>query len=157
MKKPSLRQVFGGAALVLSMGSLAACGMPGQIGGYSEGDRVGTVTKLSFKGNVCKSWEGQLAMSNFTDGSNTFEFSVDGNNLDVIMAVRTAMESGDRVSLHYKQDYTQGQSLSCNKTEYHVVGIRDITKEQQAQQQSNPSQPAPAPEQTPKRPNPFTG
>ena len=80
---------------------------------YSEGDRVGVVTKFSNKGMMIKSWEGELNMGGFknvssTDadgntinsvGANVFEFSV--RDEGVVSQIKEAMESGKRVELHY--------------------------------------------------------
>ena len=45
---------------------------------YSEGMRQGTISKFSRKGIVCKTWEGELAMANFSkDGRAGREVSVE--------------------------------------------------------------------------------
>ena len=72
---------------------------------YSEGDRVGTVSKLSFKkvqdtpNEVPKSWEGIAA----TEDNGAWEFSVDANDVAVIAALKQAISTHARVRLHYVQ------------------------------------------------------
>jgi hypothetical protein len=74
---------------------------------YSDGDRVGVVTKLSYKGVVNKSWEGELAMDNFKPApgssatSNIFEFSVLDDGMR--KTLQDDMNAGTRVKLHYRQ------------------------------------------------------
>ena len=74
---------------------------------YSDGDRTGVVVKLSKKGLIWKTWEGQMnlgAMS--TDGGgmavpSTFEFSVADEN--VVKQIQEAAKTGSRITLHYDQ------------------------------------------------------
>ena len=73
---------------------------------YSDGQRSGTVVKLSHKGYVCKSWEGQMNMgafsgNNTTVGTTMFEFSV----LDqkVVEAINAKAATGERATLTYQQ------------------------------------------------------
>lgn len=92
------------ALCVLTL-SLAAC-MPN----YSDGSRVGTVTKLSYKGLIWKSWEGEMVMGgvrqnqdengNLNTVANVFAFNVDP---DAVEKVRKAQESGRPVKLIYRQ------------------------------------------------------
>lgn len=81
--------------------------------GYSSGDRVGSISKLSNKGMVCKTWEGTLAMSSFQQKNlgtsdkpnyvmtNAFDFSA--SDPAVIADLQKAMDSGASVKLHYEQ------------------------------------------------------
>lgn len=73
---------------------------------YSEGGRAGTVTKFSHKGIFNKTWEGELAMNNFSRGqngtlSNSFPFSA--KDPAVIKALEEARDHGAPVKLQYKQ------------------------------------------------------
>lgn len=78
---------------------------------YSEGMRQGTISKLSKKGVLCKTWEGELAMANFSrDGTlgsgnrgtdNTFYFSVDDK--ETAQQLTDAMMRNSVVNLAYEQ------------------------------------------------------
>jgi hypothetical protein len=87
---------------------------------YSSGERVGYVQKLSSKGWLCKTWEGELALSNVPGQiPEKFYFSV---RSDSIAGVINATE-GNRVSLTYAQHV--GVPTSCfGETEYFVTGVR---------------------------------
>ncbi|HEX2557573.1 MAG TPA: hypothetical protein VHK86_04565, partial [Nitrososphaera sp.] len=96
--------------------------------GTSEGDRVGTVVKLSHKGILCKSWEGQMAMDNFRAGSNgkassnSFEFSVD--SAAVVDQLQKDLDSGVRVKLHYQQ--TASAEFCGDKSSYHITKVTEL-------------------------------
>lgn len=72
---------------------------------YSNGSRYGIITKLSLKGVIFESWEGEALMSLPFDQSNVvqpekFEFNVDPSCVDKI---KNALHSGKRVELVYRQ------------------------------------------------------
>ena len=81
------------------------------FGVYSRGERVGTLMKLSEKGLVFKTLEGQLNIEAFgavrsqNFVSQTFEFSVEGKRQDVINSLREAMSQGRRVNIKYVERY----------------------------------------------------
>lgn len=78
-------------------------------GTYSEGIRSGMVVKISKKGWVFKTYEGQLNLQTFGANkspnmvSESFEFSVDADKQDVIKVLEEASLSGERVSLKYSE------------------------------------------------------
>jgi hypothetical protein len=86
---------------------------------YSEGERVGFVQKLSKKGWLCKTNEGELAMVNIVGQQATiFDFTVRDD------AVVTAIEAlaGHKVTLHYAEH--RGVPSSCfGETTYFVTGV----------------------------------
>ena len=84
---------------------------------YSTGDRSGYIQKLSHKGWICKTWEGELAMVNVPGAAQErFPFTV---RSDSLAAVLTKM-MGSRVSITYEQH--KGLPSSCfGETEYFVV------------------------------------
>lgn len=87
---------------------------------YSEGDRVGWVQKFSRKGWICKTWEGELAMSN-VPGSlpQLFYFTVRDDS--IAGAINNV--AGKRLSLHYEEHV--GVPTSCfGETQYFVTGVR---------------------------------
>src|SRR3982750_1144750 len=67
---------------------------------YAKGERAGYVQKISKKGWLCKTWEGELAMANLPGTMpQIFNFSV----RDDKVAEQISASVGQRVSLHYKQ------------------------------------------------------
>ncbi|MEY4905752.1 MAG: hypothetical protein RLZZ292_3567 [Bacteroidota bacterium] len=79
---------------------------------YSEGTRTGFLQKLSHKGYVIKTWEGELLMkgvvipqdnSSINMGGNVWLFSVGRDQDAVIQALQAAEAKGSRVTLHYTQ------------------------------------------------------
>ena len=90
---------------------------------YSEGTRTGYVQKLSRKGWVCKTWEGELAMSAQPGVAPTiFAFTV--RNDSVAHAI-TALE-GRPVTLTYEEH--QGMPTSCfGETGHFVTAVRAVT------------------------------
>lgn len=91
---------------------------------YSSGKRVGYVQKISRKGWVCKTWEGELQMSN-TPGSAPQLFAFSVRNDSVAHAIESAL--GGQVELLY--DEHPGVPLSCfGETPYFIVGVRSLAK-----------------------------
>jgi hypothetical protein len=89
---------------------------------YSSGERSGYIQKISKKGWLCKTWEGELAMTT-TPGTapQIFQFSVRGETT----ARRIEQTAGQRVVLSYEQH--KGVPTSCfGETEYFVTGARTI-------------------------------
>lgn len=78
------------------------------FGNYSEGVRTGVLMKLSSKGVIFKTDEGQLNIGGFDQTndigvSNVWEFSV---NDDMILGeLEDAMDESQRVKLYYKEKY----------------------------------------------------
>jgi hypothetical protein len=78
-------------------------------GSYSEGIRSGMVVKISKKGWIFKTYEGQLNLQTFGANkssnivSESFEFSVETDRADVIKTLEEASLSGERVSLKYTE------------------------------------------------------
>jgi hypothetical protein len=81
------------------------------FGTYSEGVRSGVVVKISRKGYLFKTYEGQLNLMTFGAVrsqnlvSESFEFSVASSQTDLIKQLEQASLSGERVSLHYKERF----------------------------------------------------
>ena len=86
---------------------------------YASGERAGFVQKLSNKGWVCKTWEGELALAN---GPNVmpelFRFSV----RDPTVAAQINSSLGKQVKLSYDQH--KGVPTQCfGETEYFVTNV----------------------------------
>lgn len=90
---------------------------------YSTGERAGYVQKLSKKGWLCKTWEGELNMVS-PPGSMTpqiFSFTVRSDSIASILE----QDIGKRVSLTYEQH--RAVPLSCfGETEYFVSNVRIV-------------------------------
>jgi hypothetical protein len=89
---------------------------------YSTGQRSGYVQKISKKGWLCKTWEGELAMTTMPGTApQIFRFTV----RDDATAGRIEQVAGQRVALDYQQH--KGIPSSCfGETEYFVTGVRSI-------------------------------
>lgn len=87
---------------------------------YSTGERAGYVQKLSQKGWLCKTWEGELAMANLPGAMpEIFRFSVRNNSVARLLQKNI----GKRVSMAYEQH--RGVPTSCfAETEYYVTNVR---------------------------------
>jgi hypothetical protein len=89
---------------------------------YSSGERAGWVQKLSHKGWVCKTWEGELALVS-QPGSPMEKFLFTVHDDAVAEAINTAM--GKRVALQYEEK--AGLFTSCfGDTHYFVTGIKVV-------------------------------
>ncbi len=89
---------------------------------YSEGERVGYVRKLSYRGWLCKTWEGELSMTNSVGAQEaTFEFTV----RDPKIVEQVKQLEGKHVSVQYNE--RKGIPSSCfGDTPYHAYAIRPI-------------------------------
>ena len=87
---------------------------------YSDGDRIGYVQKFSHRGWICRTWEGELAMTPVPGAQPTiFTFSVRDDA--VVKKIRDA--EGKRVALHYKEK--RGIPSSCfGDTNYFISDLR---------------------------------
>ena len=80
------------------------------FGHYSDGERGGTLIKISQKGFLFKTLEGQLNIGTYIDNgmnkplSPIWDFSVK-NNPEIFELLNQAILSNKRVKLHYKEMY----------------------------------------------------
>jgi hypothetical protein len=89
---------------------------------YSEGERAGYVQKLSNKGWLCKTWEGEIAMVTMPGAiPEKFQFTV----RDTTLANRINELAGKRVVLSYQQ-HKLIPSSCFGETEYFVTAIREV-------------------------------
>lgn len=114
---------------------------------YSTGERAGYVQKLSKKGWLCKTWEGEIALVTMPGTvAEKFQFSV----RDDAVARRINDSMGRRVALDYEEHV--GVPTNCfAETRYFVTGVRVIEDPAPLQPPASvPVNPAPAnPAQTP--------
>jgi len=89
---------------------------------YAEGERAGYVQKLSKKGWLCKTWEGEIAMVTMPGAiPEKFEFTV----RDDAVAQKINALAGKRVVLHYHQH--KFIPTSCfGETEYFIGDVREV-------------------------------
>lgn len=87
---------------------------------YSDGERAGFMQKLSRKGWVCKTWEGELSLIAIPGAApEKFYFTV----RDDAVAREIEALMGKRVSLQYAQH--KGLPTSCfGETDYFVSGVK---------------------------------
>jgi hypothetical protein len=90
---------------------------------YSEGERAGFMQKLSKKGWVCKTWEGELSLVALPGAApEKFLFTV----RDDAVAARINQQVGQRVALTYEQHI--GLPTSCfGDTEYFVTAVKLVS------------------------------
>ena len=87
---------------------------------YSTGNRAGYLQKISRKGWLCKTWEGEIQLTAIP-GSAPEKF-IFTTRSDSIAAVLTRL-NGEKVVVDYEQH--KGLPTSCfGDTEYFVVGAR---------------------------------
>ena len=86
---------------------------------FSSGERAGWVQKLSSKGWVCKTWEGELAVLSVPGTQpEKFTFTI----RDDAVAERVTRAMGKRVALHYEEKV--GLPGSCfGDTRYFITGV----------------------------------
>jgi len=111
---------------------------------YSSGERAGWVQKLSSKGWLCKTWEGEMAMVSMP-GTTTEKFHFTVWDEDIAEQINKVM--GKRVSLHYEEK--KGIPTSCfGETRYYITSVSVVDEIPLAPGIVVPAQPSapPAPE-----------
>ena len=105
---------------------------------YSRGERAGYVQKLSERGWLCKTWEGEIALVTIPGTvAEKFQFTV----RDEAIAKQINAAMGQRATLDYEQHI--GIPTNCfGDTEYFVKGVR-IVSDVQTPAAAMPMQPAP--------------
>ncbi|MBX7124997.1 MAG: hypothetical protein K1X47_04840 [Cyclobacteriaceae bacterium] len=97
------------------------------FGTYEDGVRAGTIIRISEKGILFKTFEGQLnletfgSLKNVTPIKETFEFSVESDQTEVIKALQEVALSGERVNVHYVKRYITAPWRG--ETKYFVTAI----------------------------------
>jgi hypothetical protein len=89
---------------------------------YASGDRAGYVQKISKKGWLCKTWEGELAMANLPGTMpQIFTFTVRSDSIANVLEQMI----GKQVSVTYEQH--RGLPTSCfGETEYFISRVNRI-------------------------------
>ena len=84
---------------------------------YSEGYRSGELVKISHKGVVFKTWEGEISQG--VSEAQTFVFSVENSEKDVINSLKDMQ--GETVKLTYKERFATFPWLG--DTKYFVTKV----------------------------------
>jgi hypothetical protein len=89
---------------------------------YASGERAGYVQKISKKGWLCKTWEGELAMANLPGTMpQIFSFTVRNDSIANVLE----QTIGKQVSVTYEQ--LRGLPTSCfGETEYFISRVNRI-------------------------------
>ena len=116
--------IVAGALVGLPALVLAAWTMIALSYTYSRGDRAGYIQKLSQKGWICKTWEGEIAMVNIPGAmQERFAFTV---RSDSLAAAMNGM-MGSQVSITYEEH--RGVPGTCfGETDYYVTAARAVGK-----------------------------
>ena len=116
---------------------------------YSAGERAGYVQKFSKKGWVCKTWEGEVAMTTLPGTlPETFRFSV----RDEAVARQITDTMGERVVLTYEQHI--GLPSCFGETDHFVTSVRTRPVEAMPLPGGGQVAPAPPPVPAPQVPEP---
>ena len=106
---------------------LAALGLTGWIflmlhWSYSTGERAGYVQKLSKKGWICKTWEGEIALVTMPGTvAEKFQFTVPSD----AVADQINASLGNRITLYYEQHI--GLPTDCwGDTQYFVTKMTKV-------------------------------
>ncbi|PPD12230.1 MULTISPECIES: hypothetical protein [Methylophilus] len=92
---------------------------------YSDGERVGYVQKLSHKGWLCKTWEGELVLVT-VPGTQAEKFYFTVRDPAVIPKINAL--SGERVRLQYEEH--KGVPSSCfGETSHFVTDVEEIKED----------------------------
>lgn len=118
------------------------------FGNYSTGVRAGVVVKLSERGFLFKTYEGQLNIGTFgafknenNQLSTVFEFSVPRDRKEVIQALQEASLAGERVNLYYEEKYFHYIWLGDSK--YLVTKVERLPASKQNERPSLPETTSP--------------
>lgn len=89
---------------------------------YASGERAGYVQKISKKGWLCKTWEGELAMANLPGTMpQIFTFTVRNDSIAHVIE----QNIGKQVSLTYQQH--RGVPTTCfGETEYFIIDAQKV-------------------------------
>lgn len=92
---------------------------------YSAGERIGYVQKLSYKGWLCKTWEGELVLVTVPGTqAEKFYFTVP----DSAVVARINALAGARVRLQY-QEHKGVPSQCFGETGYFVQAVEEVKED----------------------------
>ncbi len=82
-------------------------------GVYEKGSMAGKVLRITEKGVVFKTYEGKISLESFgalkgvSPVAETFDFSIEGDQTEVINQLQEVALSGERVNLHFVKRYVR--------------------------------------------------
>ncbi|MBX2914270.1 MAG: hypothetical protein KF856_03245 [Cyclobacteriaceae bacterium] len=94
-------------ALIIGLGVLAFA----YWGVYEKGTMAGKVLRVTEKGMLFKTHEGKISLESFgalkgvSPVAETFDFSIEGDQTEVIEQLQEVALSGERVNLHFVKRY----------------------------------------------------
>ena len=97
---------------------------------YSTGYRVGTIIKMTEKGVLIKTIEGQMHTGGISgdssdgDATSMWDFSVRKSNDEVRQAIEQAVDNGVRVKLYYEEKFYQWSFFG--DTKYFVNKVEEV-------------------------------
>ena len=116
--------------IVLAIGSLIFL----YYGNYSKGTRAGVIMKISEKGAIFKTLEGQMNLETFgaVKGDNfvseTFDFSVEKGNPELMEELKAVSLTGERVNMKYKEKFMK--VFWRGDTKYFCTGLERLSSNQ---------------------------
>lgn len=148
-KKRTIGQKIKRFSLILLVIILAAAigsGFFAYYANFSEGSRSGIVQKISKKGVVFKTYEGQMDIGGLqaTQGgkmTSVFEFSVDDDQKQLIKMLEEVSATGERVTLKYEEKFFQFPWRG--DTKYFVVELERPNRKTEPETQPEPATPEP--------------
>ncbi|MFH1065391.1 MAG: hypothetical protein V1734_02695 [Nanoarchaeota archaeon] len=122
------------AALIYGIG-WGACNAVGNSVEYSHGERTGMINKVSEKGLIWETYEGQMALEgivsgNGSSGANVWDFSLDrqakhGENTgELVQKLRDYMRAGQKVKVEYIEQLSTWPWRS--ETDYLIQSVEPI-------------------------------
>lgn len=101
---------------------------------YSKGYRAGTIMKMSDRGSIFKTHEGQMLMGGLSGANNSdvasgiWDFSVEGKEKKVLEDIEKAVNEGYRVKLFYVEKYFT--FFWRGETKYFVYQVEKVGKKE---------------------------
>ncbi len=98
---------------------------------YSNGERIGLVTQFSKTGNIWKSYEGHLNMTQTgMNSSQAFDFSIDNDNepVGLVATIDSAARFGWKVELNYHETFNKNWFRNRGHTDHFVTSCRVLDR-----------------------------
>lgn len=99
---------------------------------YSNGDRVGLISKFSKKGLKFNTWEGSMSITQtgMNQSGNDFDFSIDRDDQDgaLINKIDSALQLGYKVKLKYHETFGWNWFNNRGETNYFVTECEFLDK-----------------------------
>lgn len=99
---------------------------------YANGERIGLITQFSRSGAICKSWEGQLhvTQTGMNSTAKDFDFSIDNDHEDqnIINQIDSAAQHGWKVKLTYHETFGKNWFQNRGETDHFITGVEILDK-----------------------------